>query len=115
LFPTVKVRAVCQALAVSALPCKLPIILELNVLLPANVYAPVVTTPLALALALGITASLLAILFTVVLMLGPAVVPPVQVLATVVVAFVAEILPSVSEIFEMYSPVPPPTAATSKV
>jgi hypothetical protein len=58
----------------------------------------------------------LAIPLTVALRLGPALaVPFVHAKETVVVAFVAEILPSVSEIFEMYSPVPPPTAATSKV
>jgi len=88
---------------------------SLKVLFPEKVCAAVVMTPDTEADAEGIATAVPSISLTVVFIVGPLVVPSVQVLETVVVAFVATILPSVSEIFDRYSPVPPPTSLTSKV
>jgi hypothetical protein len=55
-----------------------------KLLAPAKVYAPVVTTPLALALALGTATAELVPPVVVIFKVGPAVVPPVQVTEGVV-------------------------------
>jgi hypothetical protein len=67
------VRPVCQVVAVPALPEIEPVIVLLKVLTPAQVCAPVVTTPEAVADAVGRVA-----LFPVEeVTIGPAVVPAV--------------------------------------
>ena len=69
----VKLRAVCSAVAVPAFPLIEPEMVLLNVFMPAKVCAPVVTTPDAVALAVGSVAFVPVDELTV----GPAVVPPV--------------------------------------
>ena len=71
--------------AVSALPCKLPTILELKVFVPAKVCAPVVTTPLTEALALGIVTAVPLTPLTVVVKVGPELVPLVHELDTLLI------------------------------
>jgi hypothetical protein len=68
------VRAVCRVVAVPELPETDPVIVELNVLTPAKVWAPVVIAPDAVALAVGITALVPVDELT----CGPAVVPAVH-------------------------------------
>ena len=67
------VLAVCNAVAVAAFPFMLPAIVLENVLVPAHVWAPVVTTPEAVALAVGSVALVPVDDVTI----GPAVVPAV--------------------------------------
>ena len=76
-FPASTLRE--QLVAVAELPFIEPAIVELNVLTPANVWAPVVTMPAAPAAADGIVTFVPAEL----VITGPAVVPPVTPRSTV--------------------------------